>query len=72
MHYHIEFSSSGFDSERFDSYEEAFQAAQQVVQRAEPLSNRDTIAVRPDETFKVDVFDNICPVCLRSANSQRA
>jgi hypothetical protein len=72
MHYHIEFSSSGFDAARFESYEEAFEAAQNAVQRAQPLASPDAIQVRPNETFKVEVFDYICPVCLRSANRQRA
>lgn len=72
MHYHIEFLSSGFDSERFESFAEAFETAQKEVQQAQPLGDPYTIPVRPDETFKVEVFDNVCPVCLRAAGNRRA
>jgi hypothetical protein len=72
MHYHIEWSSSGFDSERFETFGDAFDAAHSAVQRAQPLAHQDSNPVRPDETFKVEVFDDVCPVCLRSANRQRA
>jgi hypothetical protein len=73
MHHHIEWSSSGFDTERFETFGEAFDAAQATVQRAQPeMVNGLATPVRPDETFEIEVFDNVCPVCLRSANSQRA
>jgi hypothetical protein len=73
MHYHIEWSSSGFDTERFETFGEAFDTAQATVQRAQPeMVNSIETPVKPDETFKIEVFDNVCPVCIKASRHQRA
>jgi hypothetical protein len=49
MHYHINWSTAGYDWERFDSCEEATKAA--------------SILVKPEERFTVERFDHKCVVC---------
>ena len=49
MHYHINWSTSGFDWERFECYEAATKEASSMV--------------RPDETFTIEQVDNDCIVC---------
>jgi hypothetical protein len=55
MHFHLIWSSSGFDSARFDHYHDAVDAAR------ESLKN-----VAPNSTFDVEMFDDPCPLCLRA------
>lgn len=50
-HFHISWSSSGYDWELFKSQEEANTAA--------------SLLVRPNETFTVEQFDGACPVCAK-------
>jgi hypothetical protein len=69
----MEWSSSGFDTERFETLGEAFDAAQATVQRAQPeMVYGIARPVKPDETFKIEVFDNVCPVCIKASRHQRA
>ena len=55
MHYHIRWSDSTLDWERFSTRQEAEKAARHLVQ--------------PDETFTIeDVDDETCMQCLKIAN----
>ena len=64
MHYHIDWSSTGFGSESFDSYAEAHEAAHSVVEGNSPTSKARPLPIA-NETFKIEMFDNACPVCAR-------
>jgi hypothetical protein len=50
-HFHINWSTSGYDWERFKSQEDAHKAA--------------SLLVRPNETFTVEQFDGARPVCAK-------
>jgi hypothetical protein len=65
MHYHIDWSSTGFGSEIFDSYAEAHEAAHRVVEDNR-LSQSNGRPLPPwNETFKIELFDEVCPVCTK-------
>ena len=72
MHYHIDWSFTGFGSESFDSYAEAHEAAHRVIEDNSLLQSGTRLLPTSNETFKIELFDEVCPVCLRSTNSQRA
>jgi len=59
MHFHVNWAGSGFNSERFDHYHEAIEAAQAS------LENGGRLDVISNETFSIELFDEPCPVCMR-------
>jgi hypothetical protein len=68
LHFHINWSSSGFNSERFDHYQDAIETAHEFLengQRALPCPPA-PLAVISNKTFAVEMFDEPCPVCLRT------
>jgi hypothetical protein len=68
MHYHIDWSSTGFGSEMFDSYAEAHEAAHRVVEDNR-LSQSNGRPLPPwNETFKM----NSSMKSARSAPNTRA
>lgn len=65
MHYHIEWSSTGFSTDSFDSYGEAHEIARQIIEELRcPTSSANGSSLL-NETFKVEPFDVICPICAK-------
>jgi hypothetical protein len=58
MHYHIDWSSTGFGPESFGSFAEASYAAHLVVE-----ANRLTPSPL-NETYKIEPFEPVCPICM--------
>jgi hypothetical protein len=67
MHFHVNWASSGFGSERFDHYQDAVEAACESLEygRRSPSENEGRLDVVSSEIFAIELFDEPCPVCLR-------
>jgi hypothetical protein len=63
MHYHVDWSSTGFGSESFDSYPEAHEAAHRVIEDNRLSQSGTRPLPTSNETLKIDLFDEACPVC---------
>lgn len=64
MHYHVNWSSTGHSPEIFETYVEAHDAAQSVVEGNSPTANNRPQPIA-NETFSVESFHEDCPVCLK-------
>jgi hypothetical protein len=68
MHFHVNWASSGFASERFDHYQDAVEAACESLEndRRTQLGNELRLDLGSSEIFAIEMFDEPCPVCLRA------
>lgn len=72
MHYHIRWSKSGFHSDRFNSYADGLEIAYDLVamRRKTRLRSEGLMLVPRDETYSVEMFDEVCPVCARNSGDR--
>jgi hypothetical protein len=51
---------------RYEAYADALAAAYDAVQRVRPKPTDDqSFHIEPDETFKIEAYDEPCPVCAK-------
>lgn len=51
---------------RFEAYADALEAAYDAIQRVRPkVTNDSSFPVQSDETFQIDAYGELCPVCLK-------
>jgi hypothetical protein len=65
MHFHIDWSSTGLSSDSFDSYAEAQAIGHQIVEDIRSTQWGARALSVLNETFKVEPFDETCPICAK-------